>query len=114
MEFVDYGAYVAERIAKLRTVKGVSARDMSQSIGQSVNYINHIENRKAEPSLSALFAICEYFGISPQEFFDQENQQPAELKEFIASVKRLDKDAMLHLAAFIGEVNKLLPKGKGK
>ena len=110
MEFVDYSAFVPERLTALRMAKGVSARDMSLSIGQSVNYINQIENRKAEASLAGLFLICEYFGISPQEFFDQENQQPAELKEFIEIVKRLDGGALLHLSAFLKEINKLVAK----
>ena len=34
----------AERLAELRIAKGVSARDMSLSIGQSAGYINNIEN----------------------------------------------------------------------
>ena len=34
----------AKRLADLRTAKGVSARDMSLSLGQSAGYINNIEN----------------------------------------------------------------------
>ena len=106
MDFTDYEAFVAERVAKLRTAKGVSARDMSLSIGQSVNYINQIENRKAEPSMSGLFYICEYFGITPQEFFDQDNQQPAVLKELMETAKQLDGSALAHLSAFLKEISK--------
>jgi len=49
----------AKRVAKLRQNKGVSARDMSLSLGQSENYINHIENGKAFPSMAVFskFAI---------------------------------------------------------
>ena len=50
--------------------KGVSARDMSLSIGQSAGYINNIENKKNLPSMAAFFYICEYLEVSPQEFFD--------------------------------------------
>ena len=39
-----YEDFVPERLAKLRTQKGVSARDMSLSLGQANNYINNIEN----------------------------------------------------------------------
>ena len=56
------------RLAKLRTAKGVSARDMSLSIGQSAGYINHIENGKALPSMAGFFYICEFLDITPQEF----------------------------------------------
>lgn len=34
-----YEDFVPERLAKLRTQKGVSARDMSLSLGQANNYI---------------------------------------------------------------------------
>jgi len=98
---VDYVAFVSERIAKMRTEKGVSARDMSVSMGQNVNYINRIENRKAEPSLSGLFYILEYFGVSPQEFFDAENKYPAQLNELVSDIKQLDENELLHLSGFL-------------
>ena len=60
----------AVRLSKLRIKKGVSARDMSLSIGQNAGYINNIETGKALPSMSGFFYICEYLGISPSEFFD--------------------------------------------
>ena len=75
MIFIDEG-FVAERIAQLRMQKGVSARDMSLSIGQSNNYINSIENRKTLPSMRGFFYICEYLEVTPQEFFDEGNPCP--------------------------------------
>ena len=44
---MDYLGWFPERIAELRTQRGVSARDMSLSLGQSESYINKIENRAA-------------------------------------------------------------------
>ena len=35
-----------QRLIELRTKKGVSARDMSLSIGQNAGYINGLENSK--------------------------------------------------------------------
>lgn len=44
------------RLAKLRIQKGgVSARDMSLSIGQNPGYINNIETGKTLPSMSSFF-----------------------------------------------------------
>ena len=40
----------AIRLARLREKKGVSARDMSLSIGQNPGYINNIETGKSKPS----------------------------------------------------------------
>ena len=65
-----YEDFTQNRIAQLRTQKGVSARDMSLSLGQNGSYINQIENKKALPSLQGLFYICEYLHMTPQEFFD--------------------------------------------
>ena len=74
-----YEEFTQGRIAQLRTEKKVSARDMSLSLGQNNSYINQIENGKSLPSLQGLFYICEYFGITPQEFFDRGNLYPAQL-----------------------------------
>ena len=43
------------RLAQLRGLKGVSARDMSLSIGQNPGYINTIENGKAFPTMQSFF-----------------------------------------------------------
>ena len=60
----------AKRLTELRMNKGVSARDMSLSIGQSPGYINNIENGVNFPSMAVFFYICDYLGVTPMEFFD--------------------------------------------
>ena len=67
------------RLAKLREEKGVSARDMSLSMGQNPGYINNIESGKSMPSLSGLFYICEY--LRPlKDFFDTDTaSQPRQM-----------------------------------
>lgn len=71
------------RLAKLREEKGVSARDMSLSMGQNPGYINNIESGKSMPSLSGLFYICEYLGITPKDFFDTDTASPSKANEFM-------------------------------
>lgn len=78
-----YDNNFALRLSKLRTQKGVSARDMSLSIGQNAGYINNIETGKALPSMTSFFYICEYLGITPQEFFDADAEQPKELSVYL-------------------------------
>ena len=46
---------IGARVAQLRTAKGVSARDMSLSIGQGQAYIHNIENGKTMPSMKGFF-----------------------------------------------------------
>ena len=96
-----YEEFTQERIAQLRMERNGSARDMSLSLGQNDSYINRIENRKALPSLQLLFYICEYFGITPREFFDEENPYPRELNEIVQDLKRLDRDTLGHVAEIV-------------
>ena len=92
------------RLARLRSAKGVSARDMSLSIGQNAGYINTIESGKALPSMSAFFFICEYLNISPQEFFDEENKFPSQLRDVIADLKKLSNTQLDSVSALVKEL----------
>ncbi|MBQ7975788.1 MAG: helix-turn-helix transcriptional regulator, partial [Clostridia bacterium] len=68
--------FIKQRIAKLRTDKNISARELSLRLGQSTGYINTIENGKSLPSMTMFLYICEYFKITPQEFFDEHTEHP--------------------------------------
>ncbi len=92
------------RLAMLRTKKGVSARDMSLSMGQNPGYINNIESGKSYPSLSGIFYICDYLGISAAEFFDTGNEDPARLKSITEDLKHLNSRQLDALALFIKEI----------
>ena len=66
-----------------------------------------IENKKALPSLQGLFYICEYFGITPQQFFDDGNAYPVQLADLVEDMKKLDAASLEHIAAIVKEmVNK--------
>lgn len=100
-----YEDFVPERLAKLRTQKGVSARDMSLSLGQANNYINNIENKKSLPAMQSFFYICEYLGVTPKEFFDEENEYPEVLQEFIAEGKKLDAKSLEYILGIMKNLN---------
>ena len=89
------------RLAELRNKKGVSARDMSLSIGQNPGYINNIETGKALPSMSAFFFICDFLGISPQEFFDTESKDPEEIRTLTKNLKKLDINQLKNISAIV-------------
>lgn len=84
-----YEEQFKDRLSQLRTKRGVSARDMSLSLGQNQCYINNIENGKALPSMSAFFYICDYLGVTPAEFFDLDNSNPSKLSPIFAKMKKL-------------------------
>ena len=94
------------RLAQLREKKGVSARDMSLSMGQNPGYINNIESGKSMPSLSGIFYICDYLGVTPSEFFDMEVQNPTRLKEIVANLKRLDDRQIDMISSLVKDILK--------
>ena len=95
----------AKRLSALRQEKGASARDMSLSLGQNAGYINNIENGHNLPSMTVFFYICEYLGVTPQEFFDEGNTCPEALREFIAEAKQLDSKSMQYILGIMKELN---------
>jgi len=94
------------RLAQLREKKGVSARDMSLSMGQNPGYINNIESGKSMPSLSGIFYICDYLGVTPSEFFDVDSQNPSKLKEIISNLKHLDDRQLDTISLLIRDIVK--------
>ena len=101
-----YENFLPDRLAELRMRKGISARDMSLSLGQANNYINTIENKKSLPSMQSFFYICEFLNITPQEFFDEGNTDPQRLREFINEAKKLNDNSLSHLLGIMKELNK--------
>lgn len=94
------------RLARLREEKGVSARDMSLSMGQNPGYINNIESGKSMPSLSSFFYICEYLGITPKDFFDTEANNPTKANELYNISKKLNNEQLDNLIALVRGLQK--------
>ncbi len=101
---MDYENWFPLRLAKLRMEKGVSARDMSLSLGQSNSYINKIENKVAYPSMTGFLYICDYLGITPYEFFYDENMVPNEYAEIMGLLEKLPKEKVGHIKTILKDM----------
>ena len=84
--------FIRERITQLRLQKDVSEYKMSFDLGHSRSYINNISSGKTLPSMTEFFAICDYFGISPVEFFDTNTANPKLSKTVQKALEQLDED----------------------
>lgn len=84
--------FVRERITQLRMLKGVSEYKMSYDLGHSRGYVNNISSGKSMPSMLEFFAICEYFDVTPVEFFDPNKSDPKLLNGTIQKLERLDRE----------------------
>lgn len=99
--------FVRERITQLRLRKGVSEYRMSYDLGHSRGYVHNISSGKALPPMKEFFAICDYFGLTLQQFFDEGTQNPELIQKAVAGMKQLDETDLLML---LGLINRLLEK----
>lgn len=102
---MDYVEWFYNRLTNLRIQKGVSARDMSLSLGQSESYINKIENKRTLPSFMGFLYICEYFEITPEEFFSDDSS-PQKTNELLAEIKKLTPDQTKHILQVVKDITK--------
>ena len=98
--------FVRERITQLRINKGVSEYQMSYDLGHSRGYVNNISSGKALPSMNEFFAICDYFRITPQEFFDANNSVPTQTKKLVECFTKLSAENAALLLALAEKLQK--------
>ena len=103
---MDYIEWFYGRLTELRIQKGVSARDMSLSLGQSESYINKIENKRTLPSFTGFIYICEYFGITPQEFFNEQSSSPQKVKELVQELEKLSPEQAEHILRVVKDITR--------
>ena len=101
-----YADFVRNRIAQLRLQKGVSEYQMSYDLGHSRGYIYNISSGKSLPPLSELFSICEYFNITPAEFFDDKLKNPELIHKAVEGLKTLDDSDILLILNHINRLQK--------
>ncbi len=84
--------FVRDRITQLRLQKGLSEYKMSYDLGHSRGYINNISSGKSLPSMNEFFAICEYFDITPIEFFNEEVSNPQLMGSIFSDIQKLNDE----------------------
>lgn len=83
-------SFIGKRITQLRMRHNISEYQMSLELGKGKSYIQTITAGKSYPSVKELFNICDYFGITLSEFFDENNQEPETIKKIITTAKTLN------------------------
>lgn len=101
---MDYIDWFPRRLASLRMQKGVSARDMSLSLGQSESYINKIENKRTLPSMTGFLYICDFLDITPAEFFDPNVKTPCQTNELLSALSKLTSKQTAHILEIVKDL----------
>ncbi len=87
--------YIADRITELRLNKNVSEYQMSLDLGKNKSYIQNISSGRSFPSMTQFYEICQYFNITPQQFFDEELHNIPLYQDACDLLKQLDEDDMM-------------------
>ncbi|MGI5984638.1 MAG: helix-turn-helix transcriptional regulator [Clostridiales bacterium] len=98
--------FIRNRISELRLKKNVSERSMSIDLGHSPSYVHSIVSGKALPSMTEFLYICEYFKISPKEFFDDGTSNPALMQAVINDLRTLDEKQIANIHEIIKGLKK--------
>ncbi len=99
--------FIGERITQLRLKKNVAESRMSLDLGHSNSYIRSITSGKSLPSMTEFLYICDYFGITPKEFFDEEIKNPQQVNHLYNLIKNMSEQ---DLTVITGMVERLLEK----
>ena len=96
-----YAKLVRERITQLRLQKGVSEYKMSYDLGHCKGYINNISSGKALPSMAEFFAICDYFDVTPIDFFNTEIKHPKQFDSIFEKLNALSESDLKLIESLI-------------
>ena len=99
--------FIRERITELRIRKGVSEYQMSYDLGHSRGYIYNISSGKSLPPMNEFLSICDYFEITPAEFFNKQVKYPELIQKAISGMYNLTDDDLLLV---LNLINRLLKK----
>ncbi len=67
--------FIRNRITELRLQKGISEHRLSLELGHARSYIHGIVSGKTLPSMSEFLYMCEYFEITPAQFFSSAEER---------------------------------------
>lgn len=94
--------FVQERITELRIARNISEYKLSKDLGYSKGYIQSISSGKTFPSITALYEICDYFQITPREFFDDGSTPDSELvNNLMREIRELPAEEQYFLYRFL-------------
>ena len=103
----NIGDFIRKRITDLRLQHNKSESLMSRELGHHSTYISNMMNKKQIPSIRSLNEICEYFGITMSQFFNEEIEYPAQVNQVLSELQSLSpksRDVICLVTAALNEL----------
>lgn len=94
--FLLYHAYVyLEFLILACTIYILAPYQLSLNLGRSKGYIQSISSGRSLPSMNTFLDICDYFHLTPREFFSPEITNPSLLHEVISNLETCSEDDLI-------------------
>lgn len=97
-------SFIRSRITQLRLRADISEYHLSYALGQNRGYIQAISSGKSMPSMTGFLNICDYFNITPLEFFDTSIEEPGLLNDINTALKQMKKEDLLLLKEVLARI----------
>ncbi|MBP3338734.1 MAG: helix-turn-helix transcriptional regulator [Lachnospiraceae bacterium] len=98
--------FVRNRITELRIKKEISEYQLSYDLGHSRSYINNITSGKTLPSMNEFFSLCDYFEITPEEFFNKEKNDPIAISKIVNELSNMNSQDLELIYSLIVRLKK--------
>ena len=95
---------IIENIKEIRINKGIPQKALADALSVDNAVISNIENGHNLPSMAVFFYICDYLGVTPCEFFEVENNDPATLSPIFEQIKKLKPEQVEVLQAMLNQM----------
>lgn len=100
--------FIRQRLKELRIAAGISQSELNHALAKKPLYIESIESGDRLPSLEMLLVLCDWFDISPTEFF-----LPGEKDEdwrVFNNFRKLSRDGKEQVSQMIDSLSELEQK----
>lgn len=93
--------FVADRITKIRIEHNISEYQLSLDLGFSKGYIQAISSGNIMPSMGALYKICDYFEITPAQFFSGSTDDSKLFDDLVSAIREMSVEEQYTLYHFL-------------
>jgi len=84
--------FIGDRITDLRVKKNLTEKELSRALGRSPSYVQALTSHNSLPSFQTFFEICDFFQITPSEFFDPSLKDPAFHHQIMAYIQEMSEE----------------------
>lgn len=104
---------ILNRIAQLRIQNNITEAQLCRDIGKTPGYIASMTKNKSIPTFKTLYSICEYFGISLCQFFDEGIVYPLIINQIVDEFLKMNEEDLDTVYRVVKCMNRARTDSKG-